>query len=209
MMEDCDAGKIDLIVTKSIFRFSRNTLESLKAIRHLKEIGVGILFDQEKINTLTEKSEFAITVLTAYSQNESESKSRDIRFGLERAFENPDSKYYQRICYGYKHDENGKLAIDNDKAEVVRLIYRLAETGHSLAQIAGELKSQNNPSPRGNVIWSRETIRKILTNEKYTGTVMLQKTFVEDCLTHRQVRNVGQKPKYVVQDNHEAIIVVQ
>lgn len=206
MIADCDVGKIDLILTKSIFRFARNTLDALKTIRHLKENGIGIVFDQEGIHTLKEPSEFIIAVLSAYAQNESHSKSKDVRFGLEQSFRNPNSKYYQRICYGYQHNASGRLVIDEQKARTVRLIFMLSADGYSLAQITDELERQRVPSPRGNVKWSRETIRKILANEKYTGNVMLQKTYVADYLTHKQVNNNGQRCRYVVEHNHEAIL---
>jgi site-specific DNA recombinase len=144
--------------------------------------------------------------LDRFCTERSFSKSNDIKWGLERAFQNPSSKYYQRTCYGYKHDDNGKLVINEEKAAVVSMIYRLYAEGSSLAQVSAKLNEMKIPSPRGNSTWARETIRKILRNEKYTGSVILQKTYVEDYLTHKQIRNDGQKNKFMIRDNHETII---
>ncbi|MGI6176249.1 MAG: recombinase family protein [Christensenellales bacterium] len=206
MVQDALDGKIDLIITKSVSRFARNTVDSLTTVRQLKEKGVEVYFEKEDINTLTALSEFLLTVWSAFAQNESYSKSNDIKWGLDRTFQNPGSKYYQRTCYGYMHDKNGKLIIDEEKAAVVRMIYRLYAEGNSLAKISARLNEMKIPSPRGHSIWARETIRKILRNEKYTGSVVLQKTYVEDYLTHKQKRNDGQKNKFMIGDNHEAII---
>lgn len=116
------------------------------------------------------------------------------------------SAYYQRVCYGYKYDETGQLIIDKEKAEVVRTIFQMSDEGASLSQIAQELQERGVPSPRGKAV-SRETLRKILHNEKYRGIVILQKTFVANCLNHKQITNFGQKEYYEIVDNHEAIIV--
>ncbi len=199
-------GRVDMVLIKSASRFARNTVDALKTIRMLRRWNVDIYFEAEDIHSLHETSEFLLTVICAQAQDESESKRADIKWGLQKSFSGPDSKYYQRKCYGYRHDENGKLVIDEKEAEVVRLIFRMSREGASLSQIAGVLQEQGIPSPRGKVVWSRESLRKILNNEKYLGAVVLQKTFVSDCLSHKQIKNDGQQDKYEIIGNHEPII---
>lgn len=146
------------------------------------------------------------TVICAQAQDESESKSADIKWGLQKSFVDPDSKYYQRKCYGYRHNEKGQLVINENEAEVVKLIFRMSKEGASLSKIAQTLQDQGILSPRGKAVWSRETLRKILHNEKYRGIVILQKTFVANCLNHRQVKNIGQCDQYQIISNHKPII---
>ena len=195
-----------MILTKSAHRFARNTVDALKTIQMLRRRSIDIYFEQEDIHSLYESSEFMLTLICARAQEESFSKSEDIKWGLRKSFSNPDSKYYQRICYGYTHDQSGKLIIYEDQAEIVRLIYKLSASGASLARISAHLKDMGIPSPRGKSIWSKETLRKILSNEKYKGCVTLQKTFVENYLEHKQVKNMGQLDIYLLTDNHEAIV---
>ena len=181
-------------------------MDALKTIRMLRRWNVDVYFETEDIHSLHETSEFLLTVICAQAQDESESKSADIRWGLQKSFGNLDSKYYQRKCYGYAHDENGYLIIDEKEAEVIRLIFRMSKEGASSSQIARTLQQQGIPSPRSKAVWSRETLRKILNNEKYLGKVILQKTFVENCLNHKQAKNTGQLDKYEIVGNHEALI---
>ena len=206
LISACRRGRVDMVLIKSASRFARNTVDALKTIRMLRRWNVDIYFEAEDIHSLHETSEFLLTVICAQAQDESESKRADIKWGLQKSFSDPDSKYYQRKCYGYRHDENGKLVIDEKEAEVVRLIFRMSREGASLSQIAGVLQEQGIPSPRGKVVWSRESLRKILNNEKYLGAVVLQKTFVSDCLSHKQIKNDGQQDKYEIIGNHEPII---
>lgn len=199
-------GKIDMVLIKSASRFARNTVDALKIIRMLRRWKVDIYFEADDTHTLDEDSEFILTLICARAQDESESKSADIKWGIHKSFANPDSKYYQRKCYGYRHDKDGKLEIDEKEAKVVRMIFCMASEGASLSQIAQTLQEQDIPSPRRKATWSRETLRKILRNEKYHGTVILQKTFVANCLNHRQIKNTGQHNQYKAVDNHVAII---
>lgn len=206
LISACRRGRVDMVLIKSASRFARNTVDALKTIRMLRRWNVDIYFEAEDIHSLHETSEFLLTVICAQAQDESESKRADIKWGLQKSFSDPDSKYYQRKCYGYRHDENGKLVIDEKEAEVVRLIFRMSREGASLSKIAQALQKQGIPSPRGKAIWSRETLRKILNNEKYFGTVILQKTFVANCLNHRQIKNTGQQDQYKITNNHNTII---
>jgi site-specific DNA recombinase len=206
MLIDCKQGKIDLILTKSITRFGRNTLDVLNCFRELKLLGVDVYFEIEKHYLSNPRSELLMTVLTAISQEESRQKSQNIRWGIQRSFENEDTKYKHRICFGYCHDQNGNLVVNAAQAEIVRLIYDLRLEGWSLRQIANELAVREIRSPRGSQRWGAETLNKILNNEKYTGNVLLQKTVVEDFLTGKQRRNRGQENQYLITASHQAII---
>lgn len=206
LLSACKRGKIDMILTKSAHRFARNTVDALKTIRMLRRRNIDIYFEQEDIHSLYESSEFMLTLICARAQEESFSKSEDIKWGLRKSFENPDSKYYQRICYGYIHDQDGKLIVQEEQAKVVRLIYEMAALGICLAKISAYLEDMGILSPRGKKVWSKETLRKILSNEKYKGYVKLQKTFVKNYLEHQQIKNIGQLDIYQINNNHEAII---
>lgn len=206
LLSACKRGQINMILTKSAHRFARNTVDALKTIRMLRRRNIDIYFEQEDIHSLYESSEFILTLICARAQEESFSKSEDIKWGLRKSFKNLDSKYYHRICYGYTHNQDGKLAIDEEQAEIVRLIYEMAASGVSLARISAYLEDRGTPSPRGKKTWSKETLRKILNNEKYIGSVVLQKTFVENYLEHKQIKNKGQLDTYQMMGNHEAII---
>ena len=206
LISACRRGRVDMVLIKSASRIARNTVDALKTICMLRRWNVNIYFEAEDIHSLHETSEFLLTVICAQAQDESESKSADIKWGLQKSFSDPDSKYYQRKCYGYKHDEKGKLEIDEKEAEVVRLSFRMSKEGASLLQISQTLQKQGILSPRGKAVWSRESLRKILNNEKYLGLVVLQKTFVENCLSHKQIKNDGQRDKYEIIGNHEPII---
>ena len=207
LLSACRRGKVDMVLIKSAHRFARNTVDALETIRMLRRWKVDIYFETDDIHTLYESSEFMLTLICARAQDESESKSADIKWGIRKSFADPDSRYYQRVCYGYKHDKEGRLIIDEEKAEIVRMIFRLSGEGASLSQIAQELQDQGIPSPREKSVWSKETLRKILNNEKYFGKVIFQKTFVADCLSHKQIKNTGQHDKYEVVDNHKPIIM--
>ena len=206
LISACRRGKVDMVLIKSAHRFARNTVDALETIRMLRRWKVDIYFEADDIHTLYENSEFMLTLICARAQDESESKSADIKWGIQKSFADPDSRYYQRVCYGYKHDETGRLIIDEEKAEIIRMIFQLSGEGASLSQIAQKLQERGTPSPRGKAVWSKETLRKILHNEKYRGSVVLQKTFVANFLNHKQIKNTGQKDRYEIVTNHEAII---
>lgn len=206
LISACRRGRVDMVLIKSASRFARNTVDALKILRMLRRWNVDVYFETEDIHSLHETSEFLLTAICVQAQDESESKSADIKWGLQKSFADPGSKYYQRKCYGYKHDENELLTIDEKEAEVVKLIFHMSKEGASLSQIAQTLKEEGIPSPRGKAVWSRESLRKILNNEKYFGSVILQKTFVVNFLNHKQIKNDGQQEKYKIVGNHEAII---
>ncbi len=205
MIEKCKIGEIDLILVKSISRFGRNVYDGLVNLRYLKSLGVDVWIEMNgmKLSTSSD-SDFAIMLTVA--QSESESKSGNIKFGIEYGFKTGKSKIYDRICYGYSKDENGNLVINEFEATIVKLIFEMYLSGYSLSRISKELENAGIKSPTGKDKWSSETISKLISNEKLTGEVIGQKTYVENFLDGKQVKNKGQKAKYLVTNHHEPII---
>ncbi len=206
MISDCHERKIDIILVKSISRFGRNTLDTINALNELKTLGVNVIFEIEKLNSFCKQSALMITIYAALYQNESEQKSFDIKWGIERSFGSINSKYSNRICFGYRQDTSGKLRIELNEAEIIKKIFQFYLEGKSLRQLAYWLEESGVKTPRDSYKWSAETINKMLSNEKYTGNVLLQKTYVEDYLNGKQIFNLGQKAKYYISNCHEAII---
>ena len=206
MLRDCKRGKIDIIFTKSISRFARNTLDFLKVIRELKYIGVDIFFQNEYIWLQSQRSERDMAIHAALAQEESVAKSRSIRWGLAHSFASGMSGLANRVCYGYTNDSQGNLIIDAEKAENVKLIFSLYLNGYSLSKIAKELNAKGILSPTGKETWTSMTIDKILTNEKYAGNVILQKTYIPDVLKQKQKKNDGEIARYLYENNHVGII---
>ena len=206
MIRDALDGKIDYIVTKSISRFARNTLDCLNYMRQLKQRGIGIYFVKENIDTLDSKSEVVLTILSSLAQDESRNISENVRFGLKaRMLEEKVTMPYGSFL-GYKKGADGAPEIVPEEAETVRLIYKLFLDGKTPTAIARRLEADGIKSPRGKDAWHTTTIRSILQNEKYMGDAMLQKSFIEDFLTKKHVINTGQLPKYYVENSHPAII---
>ena len=206
MMEDCRAGKIDLIITKSISRLGRNTLQFLNACEELKSLNVDVLFEVEKLYLHNPKAVRLLTIYASVYQNESEVKSAYTRWGIRTRYANGTSATANLPCYGYRRDVNGELVIEPAEAVVVRMIYDLRNQGLSLREIARELKERTIPSPSGKATWGVETVRRILQNEKYKGHVLLQKTYVSNFFTGKRATNNGELPKYLLEGHHEAII---
>ena len=206
MIRKCRQKKIDLILTKSISRFARNTLDSLKYIRALKELGIGIIFEKENINTLEMDTELIITFMSAFAQSESESISANVRWGKRQAMKEGKTSVNFKKLYGYFLDSEGNPQVDSDKAEVIRSIFNRYLQGASLRMIRQELEAAGIPNPAGSEKWGIDQIRNILSNEKYCGDVLMQKTFIQDCISKKVVKNTGQLPMYLIQNNHPAII---
>ena len=206
MLRDCKRGKIHIIFTKSISRFARNTLDFLNIIRKLKCLEVNVYFETEHIWLLNEISELNMAIHAAVAQEESVAKSRSIRWGLAHSFASGTSGLANRSCYGYTNDSQGNLIIDKDKAENVELIFSLYLSGYSLSNIAKELKRKGILSPTGTETWTSMMIDKILTNEKYVGNVILQKTYIPDVLKQKQKKNEGEVARYLYENNHVGII---
>ena len=206
MMSDCRAGKIDFIIIKSISRLGRNTLQFLQACNELNALGVDAYFEIEKLHISNPSAMQLLTIYAAVYQNESEAKSHSIKWGFHVRFRNGDSKFYNRPCYGYKQSADDTLEIVPEKAAVVKLIYDLKSQGASLRTIAKHLMGMNIPAPRGGNLWSIETIRKILCNEKYHGDVLLQKTYVADYFTGKQAINRGEYERFLIENHHDPIV---
>ena len=206
LMKLCRRRKIDLILVKSFSRLGRNTLDMLRALRELKDLGVDIYFEEENLWLHDERMEMLIAVFCALAQSESENISQNIRWGVRQGFRMGTSGYADFVCYGYKRGDDGRLAIDEPDAKIVRKIFQMRAEGKSLGAISDRLYENRIPSPTGKERWSRETISKLLRNEKYTGDVLLQKTFVKDVLTGKQFKNQGELKQYLIQQHHPIII---
>ena len=206
MIRKCRQKKIDLILTKSISRFARNTVDSLKYIRALKELGIGIIFEKENINTLEMDTELIITFMSAFAQSESESISANVKWGKRHAMKEGKASINFNKIFGYYLDNKGDPKVDQDKAVIIRGIYDYYIQGASLRMIKQDLEARGVPNPAGGENWGVEQIRNILSNEKYCGDVLLQKTFTQDCISKKVVKNTGQLPMYLIQNNHPAIV---
>lgn len=206
MIEDCKAGKIDMIITKSISRFARNTLDCLNFVRMLKELGIGVLFEKENINTLDSKGEVLLSILSSLAQDESKSVSENSTWGIRRRFEQGKVIVNHRKFMGYDKDESGNLVINEKQAKVVRRIFSDYLNGKGPNRIAYELEKEGIPNWNGKAKWYESSIRKMLSNEKYKGDALLQKTYTVDFLSKKRVVNNGEVPQYYVEESHPAII---
>ena len=206
MIRQCKQKKIDLILTKSIQRFARNTLDCINYTRILRQLGIGVLFEKENINSLQPDSEFMITMYGAMAQSESESISGNIRRGRQMHAKVGTLKIPCHWLYGYKKDADGKFYIIPEQAEVVREIYERYKGGASLRNLKDWLEGNQIKTVLGTADWSISVIKGILTNEKYCGDVLLQKTFCTDVISKKIVKNVGQMTQYYMPDHHEAIV---
>lgn len=206
MIRRCRQKKIDLILTKSISRFARNTLDSLKYIRALKGMGIGIIFEKENINTLETDTELIITFMSAFAQSESESISANVRWGKRQAMKEGKASVNFKKLYGYYLDDEGNPQVNSDQAEAVRSIFDQYLQGASLRMIRLSLEEKKVLNPTGGAKWDISKIRSILGNEKYCGDVLMQKTFTQDCINKKVIKNTGQLPMYLIQNNHPAIV---
>ena len=207
MIEDCMAGKIDMIITKSVSRFARNTVDSLETIRKLKEKNIAILFEKEGVNTLEGSGELLITILSSQAQEESRNISENTRWGITRRFENGIIAVNHKKFMGYTKDKkSSELVIVPEQAEIVRRIFRMYLEGSSILEITRALEEDKIKTITGKDTWHPGVIEKMLSNEKYMGDALLQKTYTVDFLTKKRVKNEGIVPQYYIEDNHEAIV---
>ena len=176
MLDDCTSHKLDIIFTKSISRFGRDTVETMEALSKLNSAGVRAIFEQEELDTANTDSDLMISIIESFAQAENESRSENIKWGIKQGAASGTSKLYDRKCYGYKHNEDGKLIIDEETAENVKIIFDLYLGGQSVLGIIKELEKRKIPSPTGKEKWCKRTIDVMLSNEKYTGDVRLLKT---------------------------------
>ena len=206
MIEDCKAGKIDMIITKSISRFARNTLDCLNYVRQLKDLGIGVTFEKENIFTLDSKGEVLLSILSSLAQDESRSISENSTWGIRRRFEQGKLHVNHTKFLGYDKDKNGNLVVNEKQAKIVRRIYKEFLDGKGANRIARDLELSGVPNWNGKAKWYEGSIRKMLTNEKYKGDALLQKTYTVDFLSKKRADNNGQVPQYYVEDSHPAII---
>ena len=206
MIKDAEGGKIDMILTKSVSRFARNTVDSLLTIRKLKEKNVAVIFEKEGVNTLDGTGEILITILSSLAQEESRNISENTRWGVVRRFENGKMIVNHNKFMGYTKNENGDLVIVPEEAEIVRLIFRLYLEGYSAKKISQYLEENGIKTATGQDKWYDSVIFKMLRNEKYMGDALLQKTYTVDFMTKKNVINKGIVPQYYVEDDHEPII---
>ena len=206
MITACKRGHIDLIITKSLSRFARNTVDCLETVRLLKANGIGVYFEKENINTLTESSEFLITLFSGFAQAESESLSKNVAWGKAKSAEAGKVTFQYKKMLGYRRGADGQPEIVPEEAEVIRRIYRRYLAGCSLGQIKQELEQDNIPTAQKVERWSSAVIHNILTNEKYMGDALLQKTYITDCISKKVKKNQGERAMYYVENNHPAII---
>lgn len=206
MIRMCRQQKIDLIITKSISRFARNTVDCLEYVRQLKNLGIGVIFEKENLNTLTMTSEFMIALYGSFAQAESESISKNVSWGKQKAYAEGKVSFQYAKLLGYKKGANGKPEIVPEEAETVRMIYDLFLDGLSFTRIKKALENQNLLTATGKKIWSESNIKSILKNEKYVGDALLQKTFTVDCISKKVQKNNGERPMYLVTNHHDPII---
>ena len=206
MIRACRQGKIDRILCKSISRFARNTVDCLIIVRELKALGIAVYFEKENIDTLTQQSEFIITLHSSFAQAESESLSANVRIGKRISMSRGKVIFRADIMVGYKKEKDGPLLIDPAGARTVLRIYSAYLAGKSLGQIKNELIADGIPPARSVKGWSSEVIHNILTNERYMGDALLQKWYKESCLAKSCKKNNGELPKYYVENNHQGIV---
>ena len=193
LLEDCNSKKIDIVITKNISRFGRDSVEVLDAFNNLKALGVRVIFEQEDLDTANTDCNLMVSIIESLAQAENESRSDNIRMGTKYRASSGTSKLYDRKCYGYKHNEEGKLIIDDETSKNVKLIFELYLGGQSVLGIVKELEKRKILSPTGKEKWCKRTIDVMLSNEKYTGDVKLMKSGNSDV-------------QYLSEDNNPAII---
>ena len=193
LLEDCNSRKIEIVITKNISRFGRDTVEILDALNQLRTLGVRVIFEQEELDTANTDSDLMISIIESLAQAENESRSDNIRWGIKQRAASGTSKLYDRKCYGYKHDKEGHLIIDEETAKNVKLIFDLYLSGQSVIGLIKELEKRKILSPTGKEKWCKRTIDVMLSNEKYTGDVKL-------------LKSGNSEVQYLSTDNNPAII---
>jgi DNA invertase Pin-like site-specific DNA recombinase/uncharacterized protein YukE len=206
MIDACMSGKVDLVLTKSVSRFARNTVDALQFIRKLKEKNIPVIFEKEGVNTMESGGELLITILSSQAQEESRNISENTRWGLTRRFENGIISVNHKKFLGYTKDVDGNLVVVPEEAVIVKRIFREYLEGKSIIQIAKGLEADGIKTVTGLDHWHPGTIDQMLSNEKFCGDACMQKTYTIDFLTKKKVKNDGYAPQYYIEDNHEAII---
>lgn len=206
MIRLCRKGKIDIILTKSISRFARNTVDCLNYIRELKELGIPVIFENENINTMKEDTEIIITMLAGFAQAQSESISQNVRWGKRQSFKKGKVAFQYKRIYGYERGEDDNPKVVPEQAAVVERIFKSYLAGSSVKKIKDSLEKDGILAAGGKTQWSVGALQYMLQNEKYCGDALLQKTYVDNCMTKKTKKNNGELPKYLVKNHHEKII---
>ena len=206
MLRLCKQKRIDLILCKSISRFARNTVDCLETVRKLKKLGINVKFEKENIDTMSASSEFTISLYASFAQAESESISKNITWGIEKSFREGKVRYKLDQTLGYRMGEDGQPVIVEEEAVHIRTIFKMFADGYSMREIAEHMTELAVMRRNGSTVWNRYHVGNILHNENYAGDATMQKSYTVDCLTHKRVKNTGQKAKYHMQDCHDAII---
>lgn len=206
MIKLCKRNKIDMIIVKSISRFARNTVDCLHYTRMLKQLGIDVYFEEQGIHSIKPDAEFYISIYGTIAQSESENISANVKWGKLQSAKEGKVVFSYKNFLGYRKGDDGKPEIVSEEAEIVKMIYERFFAGDSLKTIAEKLQKERKSSPTGKSEWSTTTIRSILSNEKYKGDAIINKTFTVDCLTKEVRKNNGERPKYYVENSHPAII---
>lgn len=206
MIKLCKRNKIDMIIVKSISRFARNTVDCLHYTRMLKQLGIDVYFEEQGIHSIKPDAEFYISIYGTIAQSESENISANVKWGKLQSAKEGKVVFSYKNFLGYRKGDDGKPEIVSEEAEIVKMIYERFLAGDSLKTIAEKLQKERKSSPTGKSEWSTTTIRSILSNEKYKGDAIINKTFTVDCLTKEVRKNNGERPKYYVENSHPAII---
>lgn len=206
MIRNCKAKKIDMIITKSISRFARNTVDCLKYIRILKELGIDVFFEEQGLHSIDPGAEFYITIYGSIAQSESENISANVRWGKEQSAREGKVVFHYKNFMGYKKGEDGTPVIVPEEAAIITRIFKMYLEGASEKYIADTLTKENILTPTKNNIWNHNTVRNILKNEKYKGDSIINKTYVTDCISKKTKVNNGERPKFYVENSHPAII---
>ena len=206
MINDCMNGEIDMIITKSISRFARNTLDTLKYVRMLKEKDIAVYFEDEKINTLTMDGELLLVVLSSVAQQEVENISANVKKGLKMKMKRGELVGFQG-CLGYDyHPEDKSITVNEEEAEIVRYIFKRYVEGAGGSVIGQELENLGYKTKYGNSTWVPTTVLGIIKNEKYKGDLLLGKTFTVDPISKRRLDNMGEEDQFYIRNHHEPII---
>ena len=206
MIQKCRRGSIDLIITKSVSRFARNTLDCIGYVRKLKEMNVGVLFEKEGVNTLEMDDETLLTIFGVLAQTESQSLSKNVAMGFRQSFKAGKVFFQYKNILGYRKGADGEPEIDEDEAKIIRRIYHRYLAGESIGQIRKALVADGILTPHGKTDWSEALVQRILRNERYVGDALLQKTYIKDVISRKVEKNNGELPQYYIQNNHPAII---
>ena len=206
MIAACEAGKVDLVLTKSISRFARNTRDCLHYARHLKSLGIPVIFEKEGINTMEASGELLFTILSSLAQEESRNISENTRWGIRSRFQQGIPHINTTGFLGYDKDEAGHLIVNQEQAKVVRRIFQDFLEGWQPSEIARKLNAEKVPGVHGEPHWAAVSVLRILRNEKYKGDLLMQKYYVRDFLTRELERNDGRLTQYYIENNHEAIV---